>query len=115
MDVVIITFPHDISEEPSEATILWFKSRLEKIAGLIVRSKTITITKGTKTIPNCIAFHLTASYQGKYYKFRYHSRFFVQVGHEIMYTSSGYKHLFAKNHVIVRPTKIIKDLFKANT
>ena len=60
MDVVIITFPPDISE----ATVLWFKSHLEKIAGLIVRTKTITIAKGTKTRPNCFAFHLTASYQG---------------------------------------------------
>ena len=97
MDVVIITFPHDISEEPSEATILWFKSRLEKIAGLIVRSKTITITKGTKTRPNCIAFHLTASYQGMYTNLDTIQDFFVQVGHETMYTSSGYKHLFAKS------------------
>ena len=38
---------------------------------------------------------------------RYHSRFFVRVGHEIAYTFSLY-------HVIVRPTKIIKDLCKAS-
>ena len=38
---------------------------------------------------------------------RYHSRFFVQVGHEII--------IFSLKHVIVRPTKIIKDLCKANT
>ena len=65
MDVVIITFPHAISGQPiSEATISWFKAHLEKIPGLIIRTKTITITKGTKTRPNCFAFHLTASYQG---------------------------------------------------
>ena len=33
---------------------------------------------------------------------RYHSRFFVQVGHETIYASSGNKH-FSLNHVIIRP------------
>ena len=28
---------------------------------------------------------------------RYHSRFFVRVGHETMYASSGYKHFFTKS------------------
>ena len=57
---VVITFPPDISE----ATVLWFKTRLEKIEGLTLHTKSITITKGTKTKPNCYAFHLSASYSG---------------------------------------------------
>ena len=57
---VVITFPHDISE----STVLWFKSRLERITGIILRVKSINITKGTKTRPNCFSFHLSASYQG---------------------------------------------------
>ena len=43
----------------------------------------------------------------------YHSRFYVQVGHETTYASSGNKH--SLNRVIVRPTKIIKDLCEAST
>ena len=57
---VVITFPPDISE----STVLWFKTRLEKIEGLMVQTKNITITKGTKTKPNCYAFHISASYSG---------------------------------------------------
>ena len=57
---VVITFPPDISE----ATVLWFKTRIEKIEGLILHTRSITITKGTKTKPNCYAFHLSASYSG---------------------------------------------------
>ena len=45
---------------------------------------------------------------------RVRPRFFDQVGHETMYASSGNKH-FSLNHVIVRPTEIIKDLCKAST
>ena len=59
MDVVI-TFPHDAKE----TTVLWFKQKMEKISGIILRTKTITITSGSKTKPNCYAFHLSASYKG---------------------------------------------------
>ena len=40
---------------------------------------------------------------------RYHSRFFVRVGHETTYASSGNRH-FLLYHVIVRPTKIMSFL-----
>ena len=57
---VVITFPHDAKE----TTVLWFKQKIEKIQGIILRTKTITITSGSKTKPNCYAFHLSASYKG---------------------------------------------------
>merc|ERR1711884_242093 len=57
---VVITFPADISE----ATVWWFKGRLEKVDGLLVKTRSMTITKGTKTKPNCYAFHLSATYSG---------------------------------------------------
>ena len=57
---VVITFPPDISE----STVWWYKSRMEKIDGLILRVKALTITKGAKTRPNCLAFQLSATYQG---------------------------------------------------
>ena len=56
----MITFPADISE----ATVWWFKNRLEKIDGLLLKTRSMTITKGTKTKPNCYAFHLSATYSG---------------------------------------------------
>ena len=45
---------------------------------------------------------------------RYHSRFFVQVGHETTYAAVG-NHHFSVYHFILRPTKISKDLCKAST
>ena len=59
MDVVI-TFPPN----SSEATVLWFKTRLERIKGLVLQARSITITKGTKTTPNAFAFHLSATEEG---------------------------------------------------
>ena len=59
MDIVV-TFPPDCSE----SIVLWLKSKIEKIPGINLRTKTITITKGTKTLPNCFSFRLSASYQG---------------------------------------------------
>lgn len=56
---VVITFPPD----SAESTILWFKQRIEKIPGIVLHTKSITISKGTKTRPNCYAFHLAATYQ----------------------------------------------------
>ena len=58
---VVITFPHDAKE----TTVLWLKHKIEKqISGIILRTKTIIITTGNKTRPNCYAFHLSASYKG---------------------------------------------------
>ena len=57
---VVVTFPAD----SSESTVLWIKSQIEKIPGILLRTKLITITKGTKTRPNCFSFQLTASYHG---------------------------------------------------
>lgn len=59
MDVVI-TFPPDCSE----SSVLWFKGKIESISGINLRVKSITISKGAKTRPNCFAFYLAASYQG---------------------------------------------------
>lgn len=45
--------------------MLWFRSKLqEKIPGIIIQTKTLTLTKRAKAKPNCYAFHLTATYQG---------------------------------------------------
>ena len=57
---VVITFPHDANE----TTVLWFKQKIEKIPGIILRTKSIIITSGSKTKPNCYAFHISASYKG---------------------------------------------------
>ncbi len=61
MDVVIIFPP-----ESAESTVLWFKSRIEaKIPEVKLKTKAVTISKGTKTKPNCYAFHLScSSYKG---------------------------------------------------
>ena len=59
MDVVV-TFPFD----SSESNVLWYKNQIEKIPGINLRTKSITITKGTKTKPNCFSFYLSASYHG---------------------------------------------------
>ena len=42
-------------------------------------------------------------------------RFFDQVGYKTMYGNLVEISIFSLNHVIVRPTKIIKDLCKAST
>ena len=57
---VVITFPHDAKE----TTVLWFKQKIERIPGIILRTKSIIITSGSKTKPNCYAFHISASYKG---------------------------------------------------
>ena len=57
---VVITFPHDAKE----TTVLWFKQKIEKIPGIVLRTKTVIISAGSKTNPNCYAFHLSASYKG---------------------------------------------------
>jgi hypothetical protein len=57
---VVITFPPG----SEETTASWFRGEIEKITGIILRTKAVTITEGTKTRPNCVAFHLSASYQG---------------------------------------------------
>ena len=57
---VVITFP----PESSESTIFWFKERIEKIPGIILKTKSMTLSKGTKTRPNCYGFLISASYQG---------------------------------------------------
>ena len=59
MDVVV-TFPFD----SSESNVLWYKNQIEKIPGINLRTKSITITKGTKTKPNSFSFYLSASYHG---------------------------------------------------
>ena len=59
MDVVV-TFPFD----SSESNVLWYKNQIEKIPGINLRTKSITITKGTKTKPNCFSFYLSATYHG---------------------------------------------------
>ena len=46
-----------------------------------------------------------------YTSIRYHSRFFVRVGHERTIVPSG-NIIFSLYHVIIRLTKIIKDLLK---
>ena len=46
---------------------------------------------------------------------RYHSRFLVRAGHETTYADIGNDNFFSLLYVIVRPTKIIKDLSKAST
>ena len=57
----MITFPHDAKE----TTVLWFKEKIEKnCPGIILRTKTIIMTSGSKSKPNCYAFHLSASYKG---------------------------------------------------
>lgn len=43
---------------------MWFRHRVERIEGMKAQPKAITITQGTKTKPNCWAFHLNATYQG---------------------------------------------------
>ena len=55
---VIITFPHDAKE----TTVLWYKQKIEKIPGIILRTKTI-VTSANKSA-NCYAFHLSATYKG---------------------------------------------------
>ena len=57
---VVVTFPFD----SSESNVLWYKNQIEKIPGINLRTKSITITKGTKTKPNCFSFYLSASYHG---------------------------------------------------
>ena len=55
---VIITFPHDAKE----TTVLWYKKKIERIPGIILRTKTI-VTSANKSA-NCYAFHLSATYKG---------------------------------------------------
>ena len=57
---VVVTFP----PSASEATVLWFKGKLDKIKGLRIQTKSITLSCGSKTKPNCYAFHISATYQG---------------------------------------------------
>ena len=46
---------------------------------------------------------------------RYHSRYFVKVGHKTTYAAIKKSSFFSPYHVIVRPIKIMKDLCKAST
>ncbi len=55
-------FPPDISEATAIAVAIL--DRIQCIDGIIVQKKAIAITKGTKTKPNCLAFHLSATYHG---------------------------------------------------
>jgi hypothetical protein len=64
-----------------------------------------------QTVPNSAALSVRC---WNLLQARYHSRFFVQVGYETTYAAIG-NHHFSLKHVIVTPTKIIKDLCKANT
>ena len=57
---VVITFPPDCTE----ATVFWFRDRIEKIPGILLDAKTMTLTKGTMTKPNCFGFLLSASFHG---------------------------------------------------
>ena len=43
---------------------------------------------------------------------RYHSRFFVPVGHESTHATIGNRHIFSLYHVIVRHTKTSNNLLK---
>ena len=68
----------------------------------------VETNKGNKKTPKKV-LHIKSESSN-----RYHSRFFVQVGHETTYAAIGNHHVSLK-HVIVGPTKIIKDLCKAIT
>ena len=60
-----------------------------------------------------LIFHLRQQFRRGAAPLRYGLIFFVRVGHETTYVSSKNKHfIFSIYLVIVRPTKIIKDLLK---
>jgi len=56
----VITF----SPECNATTVLWFKERIEKIPGIILQVKSMTLARGTETKPNCYGFLISATYQG---------------------------------------------------
>ena len=58
MDVVA-PFP----STASELSVLWFKSKIESVPGLVVTTRPISIMEGKKT-KQCYAFQITATYQG---------------------------------------------------
>ena len=56
---VVATFP----SSASESSVLWFKSKIESVPGLVVTTRPISIMEGKKT-KQCYAFQITATYQG---------------------------------------------------
>ena len=58
MDVVA-TFP----SSASESSVLWFKSKMESVPGLVVTTRPISSMEKKKT-KQCYAFQITATYQG---------------------------------------------------
>lgn len=88
---VVITFP----PETSEATILWYNDLItRKIEGIVLRKTMITLTKGTKTKPNCYAFYLSAT-EGGYLK----GLEMMQVPKPIMEQYGGGKKEFTRREV----------------
>ena len=62
---VVLTFPHNAKE----TTVLWFKKRIERIPGIILKSKSISTSgkcsNSLKLIRNnCHAFYIKATYEG---------------------------------------------------
>ena len=61
---VVLTFPHNAKE----TTVLWFKTRIEKIPGIILKSKSLSTSgKSSKSLKlvrnNCYAFYIKATYE----------------------------------------------------
>ena len=61
---VVLTFPHNAKE----TTVLWFKNKIEKVPGIILKSKSISTSgkceKSFKPIRNnCHAFCIKATYE----------------------------------------------------
>ena len=61
---VVITFPHNAKE----TTVLWFKNKIERIPGIIVKSKSLSTSgKCSKTLKPirqiCHAFYIKATYE----------------------------------------------------
>ena len=59
MDVVV-TFPPD----SRETTVLWYRARVERIPGIILRVRPATLKVGNANRTDCFAFHVSATYQG---------------------------------------------------
>ena len=56
---VVATFP----SSASESSVLWFKSKMESVPGLVVTTRPISSMEKKKT-KQCYAFQITATYQG---------------------------------------------------
>ena len=61
---VVLTFPYNAKE----TTVLWFKNRIERIPGIIVKSKSLSTSgKCSKTLKPirqiCHAFYIKATYE----------------------------------------------------